>query len=139
MSNEYRPIDADMIRAMLDGKILETSVASATIAYYDNTLAPPVAFRYSPDNGQTSGSLESAWDWNWRIREESKTRPMTLMERLGVLTRKGCVVRNQRDEWRIGLMDNWTDPDEDDGTDEWAIIDKHGNIIDGPNRFEVEE
>ena len=60
------------------------------------------------------------------------------MERLGVLMRQRCVVRNEiLTEWDCPGS-GWGDPENDRGHDEWAIIDGNGEIIDGPHKFEVE-
>ena len=136
MSNEYRKIDADMVRAMLDGAVLETTEGHTAQWDPAHERGPFLFFDIFDEAYEI---LYYGWKRPiWRIREP-KTRPMTRMERLGVLTREGCVVRGgEAFDWAMATINSWADPKTAVDADEWAIIDRDGEVIDGPHKFEVE-
>jgi hypothetical protein len=81
---------------------------------------------------------------NYRIKPEPKTRPMTRGEVLYVLSTEHCVVRFRDQEAFL-----YSEAVEEDVTIEmfmehlqeykYAIIDKHGEPVDGWHKFEIEE
>lgn len=105
-----------------------------------------------PDKGEGMTNKEIAerlreighfggWDDLGKFIDEldpaAKTRPMTRMEILGVLTREGCIVRTKRDGgWCYSQAFTVAAINADY---EYAIINRKGGIIEGPSRFEVTE
>lgn len=80
-------------------------------------------------------------DWfdscQYRIKPEPKTRPMTRGEVLYmVTTTPAMVVRYHGDDPSLPMFYDY-----DDELDEyeWAIIDKHGEVVGGWHKFEIEE
>lgn len=139
MSNEYGPITDEMVRAMvLDRSVIENPYGDTVT--YDPATFFGCPFVFTTSDGIQHPMREKQWKYpSWRIRREPKLRPMTRLERLGVLTREGCVARYSGGEWETPNSYAWHEPKEDTGRDEWAIIDQDGNIIDGPHKFVVEE
>lgn len=134
MSEDYGPITGEMIKAMINGAVLEAE--SGETCHYDlqHHKGP---FIYTTPIGYTE-QMAGAWkSLRCRIRREPKTRPMTRMERLGILTREGCVVRLCGSKWIIPNT-TWIvgiTEDRSDDEYEYAIIDRDGNIIEGPSEF----
>lgn len=82
------------------------------------------------------GDGYDAIDWKNSLQERPpKTRPMTRMEILGVLTREGCVVRTPQS---VGWV-TWETTTFVYDAAEYAIINRQGKIIEGPYKFEVTE
>lgn len=124
----------EMIEAMLAGKMLETE--DGYQAYFSSIDNEP--FRFWDEELSIDQPLIKGWSFDWHVKPEPRTRPMTRMERLGVLTREGCVVRDSdRHSWELPNK-NYIEI-YGEILPQWAIIDKQGNIIEGPHKFEVTE
>jgi len=123
----------EMIDAMLAGKTLIRP--NGATAYYDpddETCGPWVYV------GASKSRMVDGWHYTyWSIKTESKKRPMTREEIIGVcLYTTGIVVRYDEEEWRFPERVAFN---EHIDYYDWAIMDIKGRIIDGPHKFEVEE
>ena len=123
----------EMIDAMLAGKTLVRP--NGATAYYDpddETCGPWVYV------GGNKARMVDGWYCNdWSIKQEPKKRFMTRKEAMGFcLNTPGIVVRYDEEEWLF--PERFVFNDHIDYYD-WAIMDIHGRIIDGPHNFEVEE
>jgi len=122
----------EMIDAMLAGKTLIRP--NGATAYYDPDDETCVPWVYV---GASMSLVSNAWYYkDWSIKPEPKKRPMTREEIIGFcINTPGIVVRFDKGDWEHpGAMDYSGAPDDYD----WAIMDIHGRIIDGPHKFEVE-
>jgi len=124
----------EMIDAMLAGKTL--ICRNGVTAYYDPDDTDFGPWVYV---GRGKARMVVAWYYtDWSIKQEPAKRFMTRKEAIGFcLYTRGIVVRcEDAEEWESGLAFGFTI-----GIDcyEWAIMDIHGRIIDGPHKFEVEE
>lgn len=93
---------------------------------------------------EDDGGCGVSWynDYEYRIKPEPKTRPMTRGEVLYILSTEHCVVRFRDQEPFL-----FSEAVEEDVTIEmfmehlqeytYAIIDKHGEPVDGWHKFEV--
>jgi hypothetical protein len=126
--NDYRKINTEMIHAMLEGAVLEVEWDGGTIHYDPEHIRGPFVWTSKKDPATTQRANE-VWEYSARIQTSKTRRPMNRMERLGILTREGCVVRNDPDsEWEHSFYSS-------DSDTEYAILDSNGTIIDGPHRF----
>jgi hypothetical protein len=120
MTRETAKKQASVIKAYGEGKAIE--------------------FMYKDGTWGSAGEIGCPFDPNfeYRIKPEPKTRPMTRGEIMYMITTvPGLVAREKgtTDYYLPGRMD---DQDEQNAY-EYAIIDKYGEPIDGWHKFEVEE
>jgi len=123
----------EMIDAMLAGKTLIRR--DGATAYYDPDDTDFGPWVYV---GGGKARMVAAWYYtDWSIKQEPTKRLMTHEEIIGFcINTPGIVVR-----FDVGV---WSPPRafvfrEHMYSYDWAIMDIHGRIIDGPHKFEVEE
>lgn len=97
--------------------------------------------QYYTDDGWVDFTVTTP-DWfdscQYRIKPEPKTRPMTRGEVLYMMTTTpAMVLRHPRWDHPFPAQCDMADQKLDEY--EYAIIDKHGNPIDGWHKFEIEE
>ena len=123
----------EMIDAMLAGKTLIRP--NGATAYYDPDDETCVPWVYV---GASQSLVSNAWYYkDWSIKQEPAKRFMTREEAIGFcLYTPGIVVRFDDENWVFAKSFGF---DADLDLYDWAIMDIHGRIIDGPHTFEVEK
>jgi len=123
----------EMIDAMLAGKTLVRPIGAK--AYYDPDDADCRPWVYV---GFKKERMVNGWNYpDWSIKQEPAKRFMTREEAIGFcLYTPGIVVRFDYENWVFAKSFGF---DADSDLYEWAIMDIHGRIIDGPHTFEVEK
>lgn len=121
MTRERAKELAPIIQAYGEGKESE---------YFDSVSS---SWRFA---GSKGCPFDDAFDY--RIKPEPKTRPMTRGEVLYMMTTTpAMVLRHPRWDHPFPAQCDMDDQKLDEY--EYAIIDKHGNPIDGWHKFEIEE
>jgi len=123
----------EMIDAMLAGKTLIRP--NGVTAYYDPDDTDCAPWVYV---GGGKARIGVAWHYtDWSIKPEPKKGPMTREEAMGFcLHTPGIVVRKDVGVWSLPRAFVFS---KHMYSYDWAIMDIHGRIIDGPHKFEVEE
>ena len=123
----------EMIDAMLAGKTLIRP--NGVTAYYDPDDTDFGPWVYV---GLAKAPMVGAWYYTyWSIKTEPTKRLMTREEAIGFCANTpGSVVRIDVGGWSLPEAFLFS---EHMYSYAWAIIDIKGRVIDGPNKFEVEE
>jgi len=123
----------EMIDAMLAGKTLIRP--NGATAYYDpdDANCGPWVFVWG-----NKARMVDAWYYTyWSIKPEPKKRLMTREEAMGFcLHTPGIVVRIDVGVWSLPKSFVFS---VSTSRYDWAIMDIHGRVIDGPHTFEVED